>query len=110
MAYARTAIDHCWSRNVLNVYIDTRLLDRAGQAGTYFELTLPTPEPDLARESLKVSYRFDFLSLGREAGERAIQHALVKRVAEFLLELGAGVAFVGRLVMLDVEGHEFFIE
>ena len=109
-AHARAAIDHGWSRNVLNIHIETRLLERTGQAVTNFELTLPGPESDLARESLKDPYRLDFLGLGREAGERAIEHALVKHVTEFLLELGAGFAFVGRQVLLDVGGDEFFID
>ena len=109
-AYARAAVDHGWSRNVLNIHIETRLLERTGQAATNFELTLPKPQSDLARESLKDPYRLDFLGLGREAGERAIEHALVKHVTEFLLELGAGFAFVGRQVMLDVAGDEFFID
>jgi hypothetical protein len=64
----------------------------------------------LARESLKDPYRFDFLGLTREAGEREIEHALVKHVTDFLLELGAGFAFVGRQVQLDVGGDEFFID
>lgn len=109
-AYARAAIEHGWSRNVLNIHIETRLLERSGKAVTNFELTLPQPHSDLARESLKDPYRLDFLGLGREAGERAIEHALVKHVTEFLLELGAGFAFVGRQVLLDVGGDEFFID
>jgi hypothetical protein len=64
----------------------------------------------LARESLKDPYRLDFLGLGKEAGERDIENALVKHVTEFLLELGAGFAFVGRQVLLDVGGDEFFID
>jgi predicted nuclease of restriction endonuclease-like (RecB) superfamily len=110
MAYARAAIEHGWSRNVLNIHIETRLLERTGQAATNFQLTLPQPQSDLARESLKDPYRLDFLGLGREAGERAIEEALVKHVTEFLLELGAGFAFVGRQVMLAVGGDEFFID
>ncbi len=43
-------------------------------------------------------------------GEREIENALVKHVTEFLLELGAGFAFVGRQVLLDVGGDEFFID
>src|SRR5699024_3550604 len=94
LAYAEGAIAHGWSRNVLNIHIETRLLERSGKAATNFELTLPKPQSDLARESLKDPYRFDFLGLSREAGERAIESALVKHVTEFLLELGAGFAFV----------------
>lgn len=110
LAYAQAAIDHGWSRNVLNIHIETSLLERTGQTVTNFELTLPKPQSDLARESLKDPYRLDFLGLGREAGERAIEHALVKHVTEFLLELGAGFAFVGRQVLLDVGGDDFFID
>ncbi len=110
LAYAESAIQHGWSRNVLNIHIETRLLERSGKAVSNFSTTLPAPQSDLARESLKDPYRFDFLGLSREAGERAIENALVKHVTEFLLELGAGFAFVGRQVLLDVGGDEFFID
>ena len=108
--YAAKAIEHNWSRNVLVMQIETRLLERSGQAVTNFPATLPAPQSDLARESIKDPYRFDFLGLPDEAQEREIEHALVRHVTEFLLELGAGFAFVGRQVLLDVGGDEFFID
>lgn len=100
--YAARAIEHGWSRNVLVMQIETKLLERNGQAVTNFDTRLPAPQSDLARESLKDPYRFDFLGLTEEAQERAIENALVKHVTEFLLELGAGFAFVGRQVLLNV--------
>jgi predicted nuclease of restriction endonuclease-like (RecB) superfamily len=109
-AYAESAITHGWSRNVLNIQIETRLLERSGQAVTNFALSLPKPQSDLASESLKDPYRLDFLGLGREASERDIENALVQHVTDFLLELGAGFAFVGRQVLLNVGGDEFFID
>lgn len=102
--YAARAIEHGWSRNVLVMQIEARLLERNGQAVTNFDTRLPAPQSDLARESLKDPYRFDFLGLTEEAQERAIENALVKHVTEFLLELGAGFAFVGRQVLLNVGG------
>ena len=108
--YAAKAIEHNWSRNILVMQIETRLLERSGKAVTNFEAQLPKPQSDLARESLKDPYRFDFLGLTDEAQERDIENALVKHVTEFLLELGAGFAFVGRQVLLDVGGDEFFID
>lgn len=102
--YIAQALEHNWSRNVLNIQIETRLLERSGQAITNFEARLPKPQSDLARESLKDPYRFDFLGLTEEAQEREVENALVKHVTEFLLELGAGFAFVGRQVLLDVGG------
>lgn len=110
LAYARAAIEHGWSRNVLNIHIETRLLERTGKAVTNFEQRLPAPQSDLAIESLKDPYRFDFLGLGEQAQEREIEQALVRHVTDFLLELGAGFAFVGRQVLLDVGGEEFFID
>lgn len=110
LAYAQSAIANGWSRNVLNIHIETHLLERSGTAVTNFDVSLPKAQSDLARESLKDPYRFDFLGLRDEAQERDIEYALVKHITEFLLELGAGFAFVGREVLLDVGGDEFFID
>ncbi len=108
--YAAKAIENNWSRNVLVMQIESRLMERSGAAITNFEARLPQPHSDLARETLKDPYRFDFLGLTETAQEREIERALVKHVTEFLLELGAGFAFVGRQVLLDVGGDEFFID
>ena len=110
LAYAQQALEHGWSRNVLVMQIESQLVERQGMAVTNFEQSLPQPQSDLAQESLKDPYRFDFLSLGNEAQEREIEKALVQHVTEFLLELGAGFAFVGQQVHLDVGGDDFFID
>jgi predicted nuclease of restriction endonuclease-like (RecB) superfamily len=108
--YAVKSIEHNWSRNILALQIETQLLERSAKAATNFDLTLPKPQSDLAQESLKDPYKLDFLGLGNEAHERAVEIALVKHVTQFLIELGAGFAFVGRQVLLDVAGDEFFID
>jgi predicted nuclease of restriction endonuclease-like (RecB) superfamily len=108
--YAAQAIAHNWSRNILVMQIETQARARLGSAVTNFAERLPAPLSDLARESLKDPYRFDFLGLHDDAQERAVEGALVKHVTQFLLELGAGFAFVGRQVLLDVGGEEFFID
>lgn len=105
--YATKAVEHNWSRNILVMQIESRLMERSGTAVTNFALTLPKPQSDLARESLKDPYHFDFLGIGEEAQEREIEKALVKHVTDFLLELGAGFAIVGRQVLLNVGGEEF---
>jgi len=110
LAYAQKVIEHGWSRNVLDLHIETRRLEREGQAITNFALRLPQPQSDLARESLKDPYRLDFLGLAKEADERAIESALVRHITNFLIELGAGFAFVGRQVPLEVGGDQFFID
>lgn len=110
LAYAQRAIEHGWSRNVLNIHIETQRLEREGQAVTNFAQQLPKPQSDLARESLKDPYRLDFLGLGKDAEERAIEAALVRHITRFLIELGAGFAFVGRQVPLEVGGDDFFLD
>jgi predicted nuclease of restriction endonuclease-like (RecB) superfamily len=108
--YAQKAIANNWSRNILVMQIETRLIERQGHAVTNFETCLPKPHSDLALESIKDPYRFDFLGLTEEAQERDIEGALVKHVTDFLLELGAGFAFVGRQVVLQVGEEEFYID
>ena len=108
--YAAKAIEHGWSRNILVMQIESRLLERSGKAETNFSTQLPKAQSDLARESLKDPYRFDFLGLTDAAQERDIENALIKHVTEFLLELGAGFAFVGRQVLINVGGDEFFVD
>ena len=110
LAYAQRAIEHGWSRNMLSIHIETRLLEREGQAVTNFVERLPAPQSDLARNTLKDPYLFDFLDVGKEADEREIESALVQHITRFLLELGAGFAFVGRQVHIEVGGDDFFID
>lgn len=108
--YAAQALENGWSRNVLVMQIESGLRQRTGAAITNFGQRLPRPQSDLARESLKDPYRLDFLGLGKEAQERAIEDALVKHVTQFLMELGAGFAFVGRQVHVEVGDKDFYID
>ncbi len=108
--YAAQAIENAWSRNVLVMQIESDLRQRTGAAITNFSQCLPQPQSDLARESLRDPYRLDFLGLGKETQERAIEDALVKHVTRFLMELGAGFAFVGRQVHVEVGDKDFYID
>ena len=108
--YAQQAIAGGWSRATLEVQIRNRLIERQGQAITNFEARLPAPHSELAHETLKDPYLFDFLGLGDDAHEREIENALVRHTTKFLLELGSGFAFIGRQYRLEVSGSEFFID
>ncbi|MDY7545496.1 PDDEXK nuclease domain-containing protein [Glaciimonas sp. CA11.2] len=108
--YVVRAIEHGWSRNILVMQIETKLHQRQGAAQTNFANRLPAVQSDLARNTLKDPYIFDFLGLGEEAQERDIELALVQHVTKFLLELGAGFAFVGRQYRLTVGDEEFYID
>ena len=108
--YLRQAVRHGWSRNVLVHQIESELFKRQGKTQTNFERTLPSPQSDLAREILKDPYNFDFLSLGSEAHERDLEQGLIDHVQRFLLELGAGFAFVGRQHHLEIEDDDYYLD
>lgn len=110
IAYARAAVQHGWSRAVLEMHIEAKRVERGGKAVTNFERTLPKPESDLARESLKDPFRLDFLGLGDDALEREIESAMTRHITDFLTELGVGFAYVGRQVHVEVGGDDFYID
>jgi predicted nuclease of restriction endonuclease-like (RecB) superfamily len=108
--YTRACVKHGWSRNTLVAQIESGLFRRQGRAVTNFETTLPGLQSDLAREILKDPYNFDFLSLGAEARERDLHRGLLLHLRDFLLEMGAGFAFVGSQQRLEVGGEDFFLD
>jgi predicted nuclease of restriction endonuclease-like (RecB) superfamily len=108
--YARATVEHGWSRAVLVHWIESDLYQRQGKATTNFVKSLPSPQSDLAREILKDPYNFEFLSLAEEAEERALQKGLLDHIQQFLVELGAGFAFVGQQYRLEVGGEDFLID
>jgi len=108
--YAAKAIEHGWSRNIMVMQIEMQAMQRSGKAVTNFDQRLPKPFSDLAKETLKDPYCFDFLGLTHEAQEREIENALIHHISRFLLELGAGFAFVGQQYHLEVGGDDFFID
>ena len=71
---------------------------------------MPSPQSDLAHYMLKDPYIFDFLSIGKEAHEREVEKALIHHMEKFLLELGAGFAFVSRQYHLEVGEQDFYID
>jgi predicted nuclease of restriction endonuclease-like (RecB) superfamily len=54
---------------------------------------------------LKDPYNFDFLTLAADARERELEQGLLAHLRKFLLELGAGFAFVGEQHHLGVGGE-----
>ncbi|MCK2097633.1 PDDEXK nuclease domain-containing protein [Thauera aromatica] len=108
--YAAKAIEHGWSRKVMWHHISTALHLRSGNAVTNFEQRLPAPDSELARQTLKDPYLFDFLGVSEEAHERDIEAAMTRHVTKLLMELGEGFAFAGRQVHVEVDGQDFYID
>ncbi len=108
--YAHQAIQHGWSQPVLCFQIDNRLHKRQGKAQNNFPQTLPPGDSDLAAQIFKDPYLFDFLGTADPRREREVEQALVDHIQRFLQELGAGFAFVGRQVHLEVGDQDFYLD
>jgi predicted nuclease of restriction endonuclease-like (RecB) superfamily len=108
--YVKKTIQNNWSRAVLTHQIESGLYHRDGKSINNFQATLPKPHSDLAQQTLKDPYNFDFLMLREEHDERELESALVEHITKFLVELGAGFSFAGRQYKLEVAGDEFFID
>ena len=77
---------------------------------TNFEARLPASQSELALQTMKDPYLFDFIPLKEDMLERDIEQALVKDVTKLLLELGTGFAFLGNQYHLNVGGDDFYID
>lgn len=108
--YAQKTIEHGWSRNILIHQIESDLYSRDGKSINNFDKHLLPSQSDLANQIMKDPYTFDFLSLGKEAHEREIEKELVKHIEKFLLELGAGFAFVGKQYQLSIGEENYFVD
>lgn len=108
--YIGKTIKNGWSRAVLLNFLDTDLYLAQGNAITNFTKRLPDSRSDLAQETLKDPYNFDFLTLTEGYKEKELEDALTTNITKFLLELGQGFAFVVRQVPIMVGSKEMFID
>jgi predicted nuclease of restriction endonuclease-like (RecB) superfamily len=108
--YGHQATANGWSRSMLEHWIESDVYSRQGEAVTNFSYALPPPQSDLAKEIVRDPYNFDFLTLREPIAERELEEGLLAHIRKFLLELGAGFAFVGQQVHLVVDGEDFYID
>jgi len=108
--YVQKTIGNNWSRAVLTHQMESGLYQRQGKAVHNFTARLPKPHSDLAAQTLKDPYCFDFLTMREAYDERELEKALVDNIMAFLLELGAGFAFVGKQYHVSVGGKDFYID
>lgn len=108
--YIRSTLEHGWSRSVLTHQIESGLYQREGKAINNFEATLPLAQSDLAQQTLKDPYVFDFLTLSKNYSERELEQSLIQHITQFLLELGAGFAYIGKQVPIKVGERDFYLD
>ena len=102
--YIEKTVENNWSRAVLQYQVDTDLYQRQHKVkkSSNFHLTLPKPQADLANQILKDPYVFHFPQIGEFVTERELERELLKHITDFILELRAGFAYVGRQITLKV--------
>jgi predicted nuclease of restriction endonuclease-like (RecB) superfamily len=108
--YVQKTIENGWSRAMLMNFIEVDLYASQGKADNNFSRLLPDSQSDLARETLKDPYKFDFITLTEGYKERELETALTDNITKFLLELGQGFAYVGRQVPIQIGTKEKFID
>jgi len=108
--YLNETLENNWSRDILDMQIGSDLYKRKGSAITNFSQSLPNPNSDLANQTLKDPYLFDFLTLNKDADEKSIEEQLTKHITHFLLELGKGFAFIGRQYHIEIGEKDYYID
>ena len=110
--YIRKTAENGWSHSVLVHQIESNLYERQVIANKVnnFETHLASPQSELAAQTMKDPYVFDFIPFKEDMMERDIEQALVKDVTKLLLELGTGFAFLGNQYHLNVGGDDFYID
>jgi predicted nuclease of restriction endonuclease-like (RecB) superfamily len=108
--YLTETLENNWSRDILDMQIGSNLYKRKGNAITNFSHSLPPPNSDLANQTLKDPYLFDFLTLKKDADEKSIEEQLTKHITHFLLELGKGFAFISRQYHLEIGKKDYYID
>lgn len=108
--YISQTLEQGWSRDVLALQLKSRLHERAGKTISNFSRTLPAPQSDLAQQTLKDPYTFDFMQLTTPFNERDVEQQLTRHLTQFLLELGKGFAFVGRQYHLEIADNDYYLD
>lgn len=108
--YMKHCVENGWSRNILTEQIASNLYRRQGMALSNFKQTLPSIQSDLAQQTLKNPYVFDFLGIEEEMKERDLEKALIQHLKKFMLELGKGFAYMGNQYNLNVDGSDYFLD
>ena len=110
--YARKIVENGWSYRTLMHQVDLRLYERqvTSDKTSNFALTLSPVQSELALETLKNPYIFDFIEAREGIIEREIENELVAHIAKTLIELGSGFAFVGNQYHLEIGNEDYYID
>ena len=110
--YITQAVANGWSRNVLQMQIETNLFARqiTAKKVSNFSARLPKPQSELANYLMKDPYIFDMMGQTDKMAERDIERQLVSHITKYLLEMGSGFAFVAKQKHFEVGDSDFYAD
>lgn len=109
-AYANAAIKNGWSKDMLVMQIENNYHRRIGNSSNNFKISLPDINSDLVNNTIKDPYVFDFLTLKENYKEKELEHAMLEKIKDVLIELGKGFSFVGNQYKVSTENNDYFID
>ena len=110
MIYAKATIKNGWSRNILEIQIKTDYHQRIGNSTNNFNTTIPPIDSDLANNTIKDPYIFDFLTLKENYKEKELEKAMIEKIKDVLLELGNGFSFIGNQYKISTDNNDYYID
>lgn len=108
--YMTQCVINHWSRRYLAETIKLDYYNQHGAIANNFDTTLPAVESNDVKSMLKDPYIFDMLTFTDQYNERDIEIGLTKHIEKFLVEMGAGFAFMGRQYHIEVSGDDYYID
>ena len=114
--YAEMCRVERWSTRTLRQKIDSMLFERTALSKKPDQLI--RQELDALREDDTLTpdlvfqdpYLLDFLGLNDTYSEKDLESALLREIERFLLELGAGFAFVERQKRITLDGDDYYMD
>jgi predicted nuclease of restriction endonuclease-like (RecB) superfamily len=114
--YAEMCRTEGWSTRALAQKIDGMLFERTGlsrkpEALIRKELSALREKGELTPALVfRDPYMLDFLELADTYSERDLEAAILREIERFLLELGAGFAFVERQKRITLDGDDYYLD
>ena len=107
--YLRVAIREQWTKRELERQFKNALFEHVVLHPLKVTPLVSQLHPDAARY-LKDSYMVEFLGLPPEHEERDLHQALLRKLKDFMIELGRDFCFIGSEYALQVGGRDFALD
>jgi predicted nuclease of restriction endonuclease-like (RecB) superfamily len=111
--YEQEAVRGGWSVRQLDRQVNSMLYERLAlsrQKGELLRQAEASPDTIRPEDEIRDPYVLEFLGLPEPHSERDLEAALIEHLAEFLLELGYGFAFVARQKRLQVGSESYYLD